>query len=102
MPSLPRLSQTELSPFYAALDLGTNNCRLIIASPSTPGYFRIFDAFSRIIRLGEGLINNGFLNTRAMDRAIEALKICHLKLRHRHIKRYRLVATEACRTAKNS
>ncbi|WP_019222136.1 Ppx/GppA phosphatase family protein [Bartonella rattaustraliani] len=98
---LPRLFQLKPPPLYAALDLGTNNCRLLIASPRKPGCFRVVDAFSRIIRWGEGLIDNVFLNTQAMDRAIEALKICHLKLRQRHIKRYRLVATEACRSAKN-
>ncbi len=97
----PRFSQSKSSPLYAALDLGTNNCRLLIASPSNPGCFHVVDAFSRIVRLGEGLVNNGFLNTQAMDRAIEALKICHLKLKQRHIERYRLVATEACRSAKN-
>ncbi|WP_208441647.1 Ppx/GppA phosphatase family protein [Bartonella raoultii] len=100
-PFLRRFSQVKSPPLYAALDLGTNNCRLLIASPSKPGYFRVVDAFSRIVRLGEGLINNGFLNTQAMDRAIEALKVCHLKLKQRHIKRYRLIATEACRSAKN-
>ncbi|GAA4663779.1 Ppx/GppA phosphatase family protein [Bartonella pachyuromydis] len=96
-----RFSQLKSPPLYAALDLGTNNCRLLIASPSKPGYFRVVDAFSRIVRLGEGLVNNGYLNTQAMDRTIEALKVCHLKLKQRRIKRYRLVATEACRSAKN-
>ncbi|UNE54518.1 Ppx/GppA phosphatase family protein [Bartonella machadoae] len=98
---LPQFSRLKSPPLYAALDLGTNNCRLLIASPSKPGYFHVVDAFSRIVRLGEGLVNNGFLHTQAMDRAIEALKICHLKLKQRRIKRYRLVATEACRLAKN-
>ncbi|WP_406603943.1 Ppx/GppA phosphatase family protein [Bartonella gliris] len=98
---LPRFSQLKSPPLYAALDLGTNNCRLLIASPSKPGYFKVVDAFSRIVRLGEGLVSNGFLNAQAMDRAIEALKVCRLKLKQRHIKRYRLVATEACRSAKN-
>ncbi|UTO28538.1 Ppx/GppA phosphatase family protein [Bartonella harrusi] len=100
-PFHPQFSQLKSPPLYAALDLGTNNCRLLIASPSKPGYFRVVDAFSRIVRLGEGLVNNGFLNTQAMDRTIEALKICHFKLKQRRIKRYRLVATEACRLAKN-
>ncbi|WP_208436307.1 Ppx/GppA phosphatase family protein [Bartonella phoceensis] len=100
-PFLPQLSQLKSPPLYAALDLGTNNCRLLIASPSKPGYFHVVDAFSRIVRLGEGLVNNGFLSAQAMDRAIEALKICHLKLKQRRIKRYRLVATEACRSAEN-
>ncbi|MBX4335408.1 Ppx/GppA phosphatase family protein [Bartonella raoultii] len=98
---LPRVSSFKSPPLYAALDLGTNNCRLLIASPSKPGHFRVVDAFSRIVRLGEGLANNGFLKTQAMDRAIEALKICHLKLKKRPIKRYRLITTEACRLAKN-
>ncbi|MGF7157462.1 Ppx/GppA phosphatase family protein [Bartonella heixiaziensis] len=100
-PLLRRFSQLKSLPLYAALDLGTNNCRLLIASPSKPGYFKVVDAFSRIVRLGEGLVSNGFLNTQAMDRTIEALKVCRLKLKQRHIKRYRLVATEACRSAEN-
>ena len=61
---------------YAALDLGTNNCRLLIAQPTRPGQFRVVDAFSRIVRLGEGLVSSGRLSDDAMDRAVEALKVC--------------------------
>lgn len=86
---------------YAALDLGTNNCRLLIAQPTRPGQFRVVDAFSRIVRLGEGLDANGRLSDDAMDRAIEALKICAGKLQHRPVRRHRLIATEACRSARN-
>lgn len=86
---------------YAALDLGTNNCRLLIAAPTRPGHFHVVDAFSRIVRLGEGLSRTGRLNEDAMERAIEALKICRLKLDHRQIRRCRLIATEACRSAEN-
>jgi len=89
------------APLYAALDLGTNNCRLLIASPTRPGQFRVVDAFSRIVRLGEGLSSTGRLSEHAMQRAIEALKICHDKLESRKIKRSRLIATEACRSAAN-
>ncbi len=88
-------------PVFAALDLGTNNCRLLVAIPSRPGQFRVIDAYSRIVRLGEGLSANGLLSDAAMDRAIEALKICGEKLRNRTIRRARLVATEACRSAEN-
>lgn len=86
---------------YAALDLGTSNCRLLIATPTKPGHFHVVDAFSRIIRLGEGLGANGVLSNAAMDRAINALKICADKLRSRPLHAQRLIATEACRTAKN-
>ena len=88
-------------PLYAALDLGTNNCRLLIAAPTKPGHFHVVDAFSRIVRLGEGLGRTGRLNENAMERAIEALKVCRLKLDQRKIKRCRLIATEACRSAEN-
>jgi exopolyphosphatase/guanosine-5'-triphosphate,3'-diphosphate pyrophosphatase len=88
-------------PFYAALDLGTNNCRLLVALPTRPGQFRVVDAFSRIVRLGEGLGANGYLSGAAMDRAIEALRICAVKLDARPIRRSRLIATEACRSATN-
>ncbi|WP_210104133.1 Ppx/GppA phosphatase family protein [Neorhizobium galegae] len=86
---------------YAALDLGTNNCRLLIAQPTRPGQFRVVDAFSRIVRLGEGLAATGRLSTEAMDRAVEALRICALKLANRPIRKMRLIATEACRAAAN-
>jgi exopolyphosphatase/guanosine-5'-triphosphate,3'-diphosphate pyrophosphatase len=85
---------------YAALDLGTNNCRLLVARP-TPDSFRVVDAFSRIVRLGERLEASGELSEAAMERTIEALKICAGKLRRHHIAAFRGVATEACRRAHN-
>jgi exopolyphosphatase/guanosine-5'-triphosphate,3'-diphosphate pyrophosphatase len=90
-------------PAYAALDLGTNNCRLLIAVPTRPGQFRVIDAFSRIVRLGEGLSRTGSLSRGAMDRAIAALSICAQKLSARDVDlgRARLIATEACRSAAN-
>ncbi len=90
-----------LPPLYAALDLGTNNCRLLIATPQKPGRFRVVDAFSRIVRLGEGLGRSGSLSASAMDRSMEALKACANKLKQRDIRRLRLIATEACRQADN-
>lgn len=88
-------------PIYAALDLGTNNCRLLMATPTRPGQFRVVDAFSRIVRLGEGLTATGRLSDAAMDRAIEALQVCAAKLKARRVRRARLIATEACRSASN-
>ena len=94
-------AQPDEQPVFAALDLGTNNCRLLVAVPTRPGQFRVVDAFSRIVRLGEGLSASGRLGQPAMDRAVEALKICADKLRSRTIRRSRLIATEACRSAAN-
>nr|WP_316859855.1 hypothetical protein [uncultured Cohaesibacter sp.] len=85
---------------YAALDLGTNNCRLLIAEPQGQS-FQVVDAFSRIVRLGEGLSQSGNLSADAQDRAIAALKVCQSKLSYRSVKRFRLIATEACRRASN-
>ena len=85
---------------YAALDLGTNNCRLLIARPSHDG-FVIVDAFSRIVRLGEGLSASGRLSDAAIDRALVALSICSDKLVRRGVHLSRAVATEACRRAEN-
>ena len=87
-------------PTYAALDLGTNNCRLLVARATHDG-FRVVDAFSRIIRLGEGITASGRLSDAAIARAIEALKICRDKMRNRGVTRARLIATEACRSASN-
>lgn len=85
---------------YGAIDLGTNNCRLLIARP-TDGGFTVIDAFSRIVRLGEGLSHSGELSLEAMDRAVGALGVCAEKLRRRNVSLSRSVATEACRRAKN-
>jgi exopolyphosphatase/guanosine-5'-triphosphate,3'-diphosphate pyrophosphatase len=90
-----------IDDLYAALDLGTNNCRLLIAQPTRPGQFRVVDAFSRIVRLGEGLGNSRRLSQDAMDRAVDALRVCAAKLASRPIRRQRLIATEACRAAEN-
>jgi exopolyphosphatase/guanosine-5'-triphosphate,3'-diphosphate pyrophosphatase len=87
-------------PLYAALDLGTNNCRLLIARPHDHG-FRVLDGFTRIVRLGEGLTATGRLSDAAMDRTMEALRLCRNKLREHEPTRMRLIATEACRAASN-
>ena len=86
---------------YAALDLGTNNCRLLIACPTGDG-FRVVDSFSRIIRLGEGISATGCISDAAIDRAIAALSICRDKIHSRRAGRLRLIATEACRAASNA
>ena len=85
---------------YAALDLGTNNCRLLVARPNGDG-FRVVDAFSRIVRLGEGLGASTRLKDTAISRTIEALHVCRSKMEARGVTRARLIATEACRAADN-
>ena len=99
-----------LAPCFAALDLGTNNCRLLIArravglqhpGPARVGGFRVIDAFSRIVRLGEGLAATGRLSEAAMQRTLEALRVCAGKIEHRGVTAGRYVATEACRRAEN-
>ena len=85
---------------FAALDLGTNNCRLLVARPLGPG-FRVVDAFSRIVRLGEGLAATGALSDDAMARTLDALKVCADKIAGREVVGGRYVATEACRRAVN-
>jgi exopolyphosphatase/guanosine-5'-triphosphate,3'-diphosphate pyrophosphatase len=90
---------------YAALDLGTNNCRLLVARPerrdSDRGAFRIVDSFSRIVRLGEGLSHSGRLCDAAIERTLGALEVCRDKMNARCVTRARLIATEACRAAQN-
>jgi exopolyphosphatase/guanosine-5'-triphosphate,3'-diphosphate pyrophosphatase len=85
---------------YAALDLGTNNCRLLIAEARGTG-FRVVDGFSRIVRLGERLSREGALSECAMDRAVSALRICANKLSMAGVSSARTIATEACRSATN-
>lgn len=87
-------------PLYGALDLGTNNCRLLVATPSDDG-FEVVDAFSRIVRLGEGASAAGRLGEEAMDRTVSALRVCSNKLKWHGVEKFRLIATEACRIAEN-
>ncbi len=88
-------------PCFGALDLGTNNCRLLIATPQGANGFRVVEAYSRIVRLGEGLTASGRLSDVAMERALAALKVSAEKLRRRRVVRLRAIATQACRMAEN-
>ncbi len=99
-PERPHERRSPVRHTYGAVDLGTNNCRLLIARPVDNG-FTIIDAFSRIVRLGEGLSASGRLSDAAMDRAVAALSVCGEKLRRRNVSLSRSVATEACRRAHN-
>src|SRR5687767_12169599 len=96
LPSQPQQRRPAHRHSYGAVDLGTNNCRLLIARP-VDGGFTVIDAFSRVVRLGEGLSQSGRLADDAMDRAVAALAVCGEKLRRRNVSLSRAVATEACR-----
>lgn len=91
---------TKPAPAYAAIDLGTNNCRMLVARPFKES-FRVVDSFSRIVRLGEGVAANGRLSEEAIRRTVNALKVCHAKIKQTGARRIRSVATEACRRAEN-
>jgi exopolyphosphatase/guanosine-5'-triphosphate,3'-diphosphate pyrophosphatase len=95
----PRLRR-PVGAAYAALDLGTSNCRMLIAAPTADG-FRVVDSFSRTVRLGEGLQASGCLSQAAMDRALCALQACAERLSRRPVRAVRAIATEACRRAVN-
>jgi exopolyphosphatase/guanosine-5'-triphosphate,3'-diphosphate pyrophosphatase len=88
------------APAFAALDLGTNNCRMLVGTPSGNG-FRVIDSYSRIVRLGEGLHDSGALCPTAMDRAMAALQDCADRLVRSRPRMVRAIATEACRRARN-
>ena len=97
----PAKIQNPNEGYYAAIDLGTNSCRLVIAEP-TPSSFHVVETFSKITRLGEGLINENMLSKPAIRRTVAALKICRGVLEeYSPIVRMRFVATAACRRALN-
>ncbi|HTW28710.1 MAG TPA: Ppx/GppA phosphatase family protein [Acetobacteraceae bacterium] len=98
-PPLP-VPWRSTAPAFAALDLGTNNCRLLVGTPAGQS-FRVVDSFSRIVRLGEGLHHTGRLSPSAMDRALAALQACADRLSRRPVRAMRAIATEACRRASN-
>ena len=98
---LSRSTELGVDPeLFGALDLGTNNCRLMIAT-QTAGGFRVVDSFTRTVRLGEGLHHTGRLSDDAMSRTLEALQICADRLARRKVGMFQAVATEACRRAVN-
>jgi exopolyphosphatase/guanosine-5'-triphosphate,3'-diphosphate pyrophosphatase len=103
--TMPPLARRTSRHTYGALDLGTNNCRLLVARPAdqetAEGGFVVIDAFSRVVRLGEGLGTSGKISEAAIDRALAALTVCADKLRRRRVSLARSVATEACRRAVN-
>ncbi|WP_420863368.1 Ppx/GppA phosphatase family protein [Algirhabdus cladophorae] len=92
---------SETSPLYAALDLGTNSCRMLIARPEGD-QFAVVDSFSKSVQLGAGLEGTGRLSRASMGRTVQALRICQQKLKRHNVQNMRLVATEACRRAKNA
>jgi exopolyphosphatase/guanosine-5'-triphosphate,3'-diphosphate pyrophosphatase len=94
--------ESRAGPLLAVLDLGTNNCRLLIATPAARGAFRIVDSFSRIVRLGEGVSQSGLLSDAALDRTIAALKICSDRIAKHGVTRVRVIATQAARLAGNA
>ena len=96
----PALIKPESGPLYAALDLGTNSCRMLIARPEGD-QFKVVDSFSKSVQLGAGLETSGKLSRNSIYRTIQALRVCQQKIRRHNVKRMRLVATEACRRASN-
>ncbi|MEM7088114.1 MAG: Ppx/GppA phosphatase family protein [Pseudomonadota bacterium] len=97
----PAPARPDPDALYAALDLGTNSCRMLIAQPKGSG-FHVVDSFSKSVQLGSGLERTGRLSRASMSRTVQALRICQQKLKRNKVRRMRLVATEACRRAKNS
>lgn len=97
----PAPNPPDPAELYAALDLGTNSCRMLIAQPKG-SQFHVVDSFSKSVQLGAGLESTGRLSRASMGRTVQALRICQQKLKRHKVRRMRLVATEACRRAKNS
>lgn len=97
----PATKPAESGELYAALDLGTNSCRMLIARPKGD-QFQVVDSFSKAVQLGQGLEASGRLSRSSMARTVQALQICRRKIETHGVKRMRLVATEACRRAGNA
>ena len=97
----PAPKRPDPGELYAALDLGTNSCRMLIAQPKG-SQFHVVDSYSKSVQLGSGLESTGRLSRGSMNRTIQALKTCQQKLRRHKVRRMRLVATAACRRARNA
>ena len=97
----PAPTDPDPNALYAALDLGTNSCRMLIAQPKG-SQFHVVDSFSKSVQLGQGLEMTGRLSRASMGRTVSALRVCKQKIERHNVQRMRLVATEACRRAKNA
>ena len=86
--------------YFGAIDLGTNNCRLLVAR-SMPDGFKVVDSFSKVVRLGKGLASTGRLSDESMDMAVDAIGVCAAKMKRKSVTRWRCIATQACRAADN-
>ena len=98
----PAGKDSGAGPLLAVLDLGTNNCRLLIARPTPPDQFRVVDSFSRIVRLGEGVGETGRLSEAAIARTVAALKVCAQRIARHRVHHVRAIATQAARQASNT
>ncbi|MGR3492385.1 MAG: Ppx/GppA phosphatase family protein [Shimia sp.] len=96
----PALPHTGPTPLYAALDLGTNSCRMLIARAEGT-HLDVVDSFSKAVQLGQGLETTGKLSKASMQKTVQAMRICRTKLKAHKVSRMQLVATEACRRASN-
>ncbi len=96
----PAPAKPDPADLYAALDLGTNSCRMLIAQPKG-SQFHVVDSFSKSVQLGSGLESSGRLSRASIGRTVQAMRICQQKLKRHNVRRMRLVATEACRRARN-
>ncbi len=96
----PAPQRPDPATLYAAVDLGTNSCRMLIAQPKG-SQFHVIDSFSKTVQLGAGLEASGRLSRGSMARTVQALHICRKKIEKHGVARMRLVATEACRRARN-
>jgi len=96
----PRQRRRRKPQYFGAIDLGTNNCRLLIAR-SLPDGFKVVDSYSKVVRLGAGLSSTGMLSDKSMDMAVEAIGVCAAKMKRKSVTRWRCIATQACRAAEN-
>src|SRR5436190_11899065 len=90
----------EDQDYIAALDLGTNTCRLLIAA-KTPNGPDVVDSFVRVVRLGDELATKGHISQDGMRRALAALKICAQRIKEYPLSKKRYVTTAVCREASN-
>jgi exopolyphosphatase/guanosine-5'-triphosphate,3'-diphosphate pyrophosphatase len=97
----PAPTPPDPAQLYAALDLGTNSCRMLIAQPKG-SQFHVVDSFSKSVQLGMGLEKSGRLGRASIGRTVQAMRVCAQKLQRHNVRKMRLVATEACRRARNA
>jgi len=94
-------AQPSAFPRLAAIDIGTNSIRLVVAEVQPDGTYRVLDEDREMTRLGRGLYRDGRLGDAPMQQSLQALGRMKAIADGFGVAELRAIATAAVREAAN-